>query len=127
MTTQRPTKTNRVHAINPIGKWSNESLEIAMDAIECGITYFLGANKFWGILVTSFSDHLNGKTRSRKIEPLGVLTKEENKVVAWVFEYVGMWVVHNTTTIQMEVGKSYSNSTHPILKWGAWGFLVVLV
>jgi hypothetical protein len=127
MTTQRPTRTNRVPTINPRGKWSNESLEIAMDAIECGITSFLGANKFWGILVTSFSDHLNGKTRSRKIEPLGVLTKEENEVVAWVFQYVGMWVVHNIATIQMEVGRSYSNSTHPILKWGAWGFLVVLV
>jgi hypothetical protein len=116
-----------VLAINPRGKWSNESLEIAMDAVERGITSFLGANKFWGILVTSFSDHLNGKTISRKIEPLGVLTKEENEVVAWVFEYVGMWDVHTIAIIQMEVGRSYSNLTHPILKWGAWGFLVVLV
>jgi hypothetical protein len=43
------------------------------------------------------------------------------------FEYAGMWVVHNTTTIQMEGGKSYLNSTHHILKWVALGFLVVLV
>jgi hypothetical protein len=42
-------------------------------------------------------------------------------------EYVGMWVVHNIVTIQMEVGRSYSNLTHPISKWGAWGFMVVLV
>jgi hypothetical protein len=74
MTTQRPTRTNRVPTINPRNKWSNESLEIAMDAIEHGITSLLGANKFWGIPITSFSDHLHGKTISRKIGPLGVLT-----------------------------------------------------
>jgi hypothetical protein len=38
MTTQRPTITNKVLAINPRGKWSNESLETAMDVVECGIT-----------------------------------------------------------------------------------------
>jgi hypothetical protein len=38
MTTQRPTRTNRVLAINPRSKWSNESLKIAMDVIECAIT-----------------------------------------------------------------------------------------
>jgi hypothetical protein len=70
MTTQRPTRTNRVPAINPRGKWSNESLEIAMDAIERGITSFMGANKFWGIFVTSFSDHLNGKTKVGKLNQL---------------------------------------------------------
>jgi hypothetical protein len=67
MTTQRPTRTNRLPAINPKGKWSNESLEIAMDAAEHDITSLWGPNKFWGILVTSLSNHLNGKTRSRKI------------------------------------------------------------
>ncbi len=45
MTTQRPTRINRLPPINPRGKWSNESLEIAMDAIERGITSLLGANK----------------------------------------------------------------------------------
>jgi hypothetical protein len=37
MTTQRPSRTNRVHVINPRSKWSNESLEIAMDEVEHGI------------------------------------------------------------------------------------------
>ncbi len=56
-----------------------------MDAIECGITSLGRAIKFWGILVISFSDHLNGKTRNRKNGPLGVLTKEEDEVVVtWV-------------------------------------------
>ncbi len=74
MKTQRPTRINRVHVINPKGKWSNESLEIAMDVVECGITSLQGPNKFRGILVTSFSDHLNGKTINRKIGPPSVLT-----------------------------------------------------
>jgi hypothetical protein len=43
------------------------------------------------------------------------------------FEYARIWAVHNTTTIQMEGGKNYSNSTHPIWKCGARGFLVILV
>jgi hypothetical protein len=67
------------------GKWSNESLEIGMDAIEHGITSLLGANKFCDIPLTSFFDHLNGKTISRRIRPPSVLTKEEHQVVvAWV-------------------------------------------
>jgi hypothetical protein len=35
-----------VLAKNPRGKWSNESLEIAMDAIERSITSLQGPNKF---------------------------------------------------------------------------------
>ncbi len=85
MTTQRPTKTSRVLAINPRSHWSNESLEIVMDVIECGITSLLGANKFWGIPVISLSHHLNGKTTSRIIGPMDVLIEEEDEVVvAWV-------------------------------------------
>jgi len=85
MTTRRPTRTNRVLAIYPRGKWSNESLEIAMDAIECGTTSLFRANKFWGIHVTSIFDHLNGKTKIRRIGPSCVLIEKENEVVvAWV-------------------------------------------
>jgi hypothetical protein len=65
-----------VFATNPRGKWSSESLEATMDVVEKGITYLRGANKFWGIPITSLFDHLYGKTKSRKIGPPGVLTKE---------------------------------------------------
>ncbi len=84
MTTQRPTRTNRVLTINPRGTWSNESLETTMDVVECGITSLWGANKIWGILVTSLSNHLNGKTINRKIGPPSVLNEKEDEVVAWV-------------------------------------------
>ncbi len=48
MTTQRPTRTNRVFAINPRGKWSNESLKIAMDIVERGIIYLRGGPTSFG-------------------------------------------------------------------------------
>jgi hypothetical protein len=43
---RRSTKTNRAHATNPKGKWSSESLKTTMDAMERGITYLQGTNKF---------------------------------------------------------------------------------
>jgi hypothetical protein len=74
-----------VFAINPRSKWSNESLKTTMDAIEYNIISLRGANKFWGILTTSLSNHLNGETKSKKIGPLGVLIKKEDEVViTWV-------------------------------------------
>jgi hypothetical protein len=68
MTTQRPVRTNRVPTINPRGKWSNESLEIAMDAIEHGITSLRKPIKFWGIFVTSLFDHLNERPKVGKLD-----------------------------------------------------------
>ncbi len=56
MTTQRPTRTNRVLTINPIS-----------------------------IPIISLSNHLNGKIKSKQIGPLVVLTKERDEaIVAWV-------------------------------------------
>jgi hypothetical protein len=56
-----------------------------MDVVERSIIFSWEANKFWGIPITSLFDHLYGKTRSRKIGPLGVLIEEEDKaIVAWV-------------------------------------------
>jgi hypothetical protein len=71
----RSTRTNRVSITNPRGKWSSELLEATMDVVERNITSLWGANKFWGIPITSLFDHLYGKTRSRKIGPLDVLMK----------------------------------------------------
>jgi hypothetical protein len=43
---RRSTKTNRVPITNPKDKWSNESLETTIDAIERNITSLQGASKF---------------------------------------------------------------------------------
>jgi hypothetical protein len=75
-TIQRLAKTNRGHVINLKGKWSSESLEVAMDVVERGITSLQGANKFWGKRITSLFNHLYGKTISMKIGPPSVLTEE---------------------------------------------------
>ncbi len=52
-----------------------------MDAVERIITFLRGANKFWSIFITSLFDHLYGKTKSMKIGPPSVLTKEEEKAI----------------------------------------------
>jgi len=52
-----------------------------MDVIEKGIISLWEANKFWGILITSFFDLLYGKTKSRKTRPLSVLTQEEDEAI----------------------------------------------
>jgi hypothetical protein len=41
----------------------------AMDAMEKGDTFLKKATKYWNILVTSLSNHLNGRTRCRRVGP----------------------------------------------------------
>jgi hypothetical protein len=53
-------------------------LEEAMDAVENETTSLKKASRHWNIPLTLLSDHLYGKTRSRKLGPIGVLTLEEN-------------------------------------------------
>jgi hypothetical protein len=56
-----------------------------MDAIENETASLRKANRHWNTPLTSLSDHLYGKTRSRKLGPIGVLIIEENQaMVAWV-------------------------------------------
>jgi hypothetical protein len=52
-----------------------------MEAIESETSSLRGATISRCILFTNLSNHLNRKTRSRKIRPQGVLTKKEDAVV----------------------------------------------
>ncbi len=55
-----------------------------MEAIASETSSLRGATRSWCILLANLSNHLNRKTRSRKIRSQGVLTKEENtRVVVW--------------------------------------------
>jgi hypothetical protein len=45
-TIQMLARTNRVPATNPRGKWSSESLKVAMDAVERGIIFYEGPTSF---------------------------------------------------------------------------------
>jgi hypothetical protein len=61
--------------------WTNEALEATMDVVERATHSLRRASKSWNIPMNSTTNHLNGKTRSRKMGPKGVLTKEEDVVV----------------------------------------------
>jgi hypothetical protein len=37
--------------------------------------------------------------------------------------YVRMWTIHNLDAIEIEGGKTYSNSNYTLLKWCIWKFL----
>jgi hypothetical protein len=56
-----------------------------MEAIERGTHSMKKASRYWNIQFNSLSDHLNGKTRCRKMGLACVLTKEKDvTVVAWI-------------------------------------------
>lgn len=66
------------------GKWIDEVFKKAMAVIESGRTSLKQANIHWNIPCTFLSNHLNGKTRSKKCGPTSVLTKKKNEtIVAW--------------------------------------------
>jgi hypothetical protein len=46
-----------------------------MDAMERGDTSLRKVAKYWNIPLTSLLDHLNGRTRSRKVGPQGMLVE----------------------------------------------------
>jgi len=74
-------KHKRVNRCDPLiikSKWINEALEEAMDAIENGTTSLRKANRHWNIPFISLSNHLYGKTKSRKLGLVGMLTIKED-------------------------------------------------
>jgi len=76
---------NRVPLVRKKKEWTNQSLEEVMEAIERGTHSLRKENKFWNIPLNSLSDHLNGKTRSKKMGPTCVLTKEDIvTIITWV-------------------------------------------
>jgi len=74
---------DKVATTNNKGKWKNQTLEEAMNAIERRMCSLMVVNR--NIPLTSLLDHLSWKTRSRKRESIKVLTNEGNViVVAWI-------------------------------------------
>jgi hypothetical protein len=56
-----------------------------MDVMEIRHTSLRKATKYWNVPLTSLSNHLNGKTKSKKVGSQGVLTKHEDAIiVTWV-------------------------------------------
>ncbi len=64
--------------------WIDEALELTMDVVANGTYSLQRAIMAWNIPMSSIYDHLNGKTRSNKMGPEGVLTeKEDVTMIAW--------------------------------------------
>jgi hypothetical protein len=51
-----------------------------MDIMEKGITSLGGVNRFFKIPLASLFNHLDGKTKSRKVGLYGVFTKEKKAI-----------------------------------------------
>jgi hypothetical protein len=64
------------------GKWTSEALEEAMEAVKQGTCSLWGASWIFHIPLSSFFDHLNGCTRSRKMGSLGMLMEKEDAIVS---------------------------------------------
>ncbi len=62
----------------------DETLETTMDVVERGSHSLNRVNRSWNIPMSSLSNHLNGKTRSRKMGPRRVHIKvEDSLMIAW--------------------------------------------
>ncbi len=78
-------KVNKQTNTSKWGKWTNQQLENAMNVMERGHTFLRKIVKYWNIPLNSLLDHLNGRTRCRKVGPQSVLIEEEDEVmVTWV-------------------------------------------
>jgi len=81
-------------------------LEGAMDAIENGTTSLRKANRNCNIPLTSFFDHLYGKTISRKPRPTSILIIEEDyALVTWVLSMREVGLSISLQWLKMKMAK----------------------
>jgi hypothetical protein len=84
-TTIQSLTTNKQPNVFKWNTWTNQQLKDTINVVERGHTYFKKSSKYYNIMLTSFSYHLNGRTRSKKMNPQGVLTEQKNeKITTWV-------------------------------------------
>jgi hypothetical protein len=75
---QKQLKVNKCITIIRRGKWIDEALlKKAMDAIESGKTSLRQTSRHWNKHCTFLSNHLNGKTKSKKGGLAHVLIEEK--------------------------------------------------
>jgi hypothetical protein len=78
-------KLNRVSIVLPRDKWIDQELEDTMNAMEKGHISLMKANKNWNIPLTSLSNDLNGKTKTKTRGPTSLLTNQEDEaIIAWI-------------------------------------------
>jgi hypothetical protein len=70
-----------------IGMWIDEALKATMDVVDKETHSLRRASKSWNIPMNSIVDHLNGKTKSKKMGPGGVLIeKEDATMIKWTLD-----------------------------------------
>jgi hypothetical protein len=84
--------------------WIDETLKSAMDVVERGTHSLKKANKSWNIPMSSIVDHLNGKTMSRKLGPIGVLTEENDAtMIKWTLDMQECGLSLNLQQLKMKI------------------------
>jgi hypothetical protein len=64
--------------------WKNDALETTMDVVEKGTHSLRKASRTWNIFLSSLFDHLNGKTRFKKMGLTGVfIIKKDVEMINW--------------------------------------------
>jgi hypothetical protein len=84
----KSTKRKKVPTLTQQGRWTSEALEEVMNVVKRCEASLMKVSKFWYILLTSLSNHLNGKTRSKKVGLASVLMNKKDK--AFVIYILGM-------------------------------------
>ncbi len=82
---KKPTiQLNRASTTCKRGMWTYDALKTTMGAIKRRTCSLKRASGLWNIPLSSFSNHLNGKTKSRNMGPGGVFTsKEDVEMIKW--------------------------------------------
>jgi len=97
-------ETTRVKRAFVKGKWTNQALKETMEEVERGTSTMKKASRDWGIPLSSFTDHLNGRTRSERIRFGGVLIDEEDvAIVRVVLAMQGLGLFITLQQLKMKV------------------------
>ena len=79
------------------GQWSSEALKLAIDALDSGYN-MSQVSRHFQIPRSSLRDHYEGRTKSRKSGPQGVLTTvEEQQLVTYLEDMVRVFCPLNIT------------------------------
>ncbi len=108
--------------------WMDEALEIAMDVVERGTHSLRRANMPWNIPMSSLSNHLNGKTRSRNMGPRRVfIEKGDSTMIAWTLAMQECGLSISLQQFKMKVAELTQIKVTPFLEWNTRQHLVVMV
>jgi len=96
-----------------------------VDVVERGDTSLKKATKYWNILMTSLSNHLNGRTRCRKVGPQGMLIKHKDEaMVTWVLKMQKGGLFVKIQQLKMKVVEINETKPTPfqngVLKYSWW-------